>query len=721
MIDQTETDPLLTLSDALSNPGTSPIETLNLLLEISQNDLRESSQKIQDFVAKSKPRRDEFRRADVHVTSNLNRAKTAAKTMETGLKELVEGGRQASKDVLELEKKAQHVEDEILDLTHCLDLRRYAAVAAAEVQDENISTAAADAIKSYREIYAMSSEKSRIMADCDERFRRVERSLVKSVLQQYETSVGAGDLESLSHLTPLIGILDLADQGVSLYLKYSKACIDEAMSALSTDEHSTPSHEIIHSLAKVFNTGVTHLRHHLPMVAHALGSADGDVGLVQLVNAEVEKRAVALLKDVTKERDLPNLCERADEISSLIEEKCVSGEGVFENDFDGNSGGGLQQVDDCGFSQDIGEIADLDSLLDEVALVLQYSESYERFIRHAADEVEKARKYRIAMDKSSTSKDIKSIEVLDRFSVLNEVVTEIGGFYSELEKTLMLAGMQRAFYHGISVDSKYYTEVATSVSNDETQIGSKALQTSLIEETFFAAQNSTRRAYATGQTSLACAATNFCADALGRLLREVLVKRADICANTLKPGQGLLIGQGGIGQSALAALSTAQKGIVAGITSAGVSVKDIDDPQQARREIERAIARACASYNDIEIAINYTKQLESQFMSEIEGSFPEGDLTEQLLTCITGLGSISKDLDSSLKRSIENLSNLILPRVRAIVNEAVGHETTGTSSVGGVTVGVISSTSIATVRMNYDLDEDGYELSQAGDGYLSRM
>ena len=36
-------------------------------------------------------------------------------------------------------------------------------------------------------------------------------------------------------------------------------------------------------------------------------------------------------------------------------------------------------------------------------------------------------------------------------------------------------------------------------------------------------------------------------------------------------------------------------------------------------------------------------------------------------------------------------------------------------------VGVGISSNVSAVKMNYDLDEEAYELSQASDGYLSKM
>ena len=39
-------------------------------------------------------------------------------------------------------------------------------------------------------------------------------------------------------------------------------------------------------LAKIYNAAVIHIRHRLPMVAYALGEANGDAALVHLVHVE---------------------------------------------------------------------------------------------------------------------------------------------------------------------------------------------------------------------------------------------------------------------------------------------------------------------------------------------------------------------------------------------------------------------------------------------------
>ena len=211
----------------------------------------------------------------------------------------------------------------------------------------------------------------------------------------------------------------------------------------------------------------------------------------------------------------------------------------------GGSGGGTidivtkrmaAQKDDCGFQIEVGNLADVDAALEEWALVMQHTESYERFIRHAVNEVVKARKLRREQKieeknrlkeleeaksrehgsdmtgsgrKSSerlSSGDVdvdqeEKVEILPPHTALNEVAAEIGGSYSALERCLLLAGMQRAFVHAnYPDDSTFSPVVLDGSSNSLYGAGSRALQTNLVEECLFAARRSTLRAFATGHT-----------------------------------------------------------------------------------------------------------------------------------------------------------------------------------------------------------------------------
>ena len=274
--------------------------------------------------------------------------------------------------------------------------------------------------------------------------------------------------------------------------------------------------------------------------------------------------------------------------------------------------------------------------------------------------------------------------------------------------------MQRAFLNASRPDERNFAPLAilsvASASPDGAPSrgarnpnapGSRALQTAVVEECLYASQRSTLRAFATGHTGTASAAANFCADTLGRVLLEVLVRRADMGISMLKPGDGLLEGQGGLGQVGQAALAvmrdtakkipTGRKGVAPAAGGKSIALDEEEERAVMRHRIEVGIARACANLNDLEVAVDYSRRLEDKFLNEIEMSFPRGHETEQLRMCVKSLSPVTESFRHASDRTVDQLVSTIMPRVRSIVNEAVGQESTTSTSfstvIGGVTGG----------------------------------
>ena len=656
-------------------------------------------------------------------------------------------------------------------------------------------------------------------------YEQTRTVLRQSILERYEQAIAASSIHAISELTPLLGLLDLADKGVGMYLRYSQSELGKAMSLEKESQAEVQQRElddlrsnqaagaeppvsraeqrrriaaqqalggrvtVCTKLAKVYNAGVTHLRHHLPMVTYALGAADGDAALVQLVHLEVEKRAVSIMRDYADERGLPDLMSRAERVSAFIDDRYVSGTGADEGPEQGGMGalsgeeyGPLQIIgvtasasapdpaarsvleqNDCGFRAEVGRLADVDSWMDEAALLLQHTESYERFVRHACDEVNKARKLRLSQtieeerkrpglrkegstkiqsdlvgsgeeerklhdddddDDDSPSGDnkevvvYKPIEILPPTTQLNDIVSEVGGYYSNLERSLLLASMQRAFQSASFPDERNYTPLATmsaSAPSGPQSSGCRALQTSVVEECLYASQRSTLRAFATGHVGTARAVAKSCIDALGRVVLSVLTRRAELAIGMLKPGEGLLVGPGGFGQAAFAA--------VKGLSRAkGASQAHIEAEERAllQQRIAVGVSRACANVNDLDVAIDYSKTLGEKFMNETH-NYPRGTELDGLRACIKGLDVVGDQFRTNLDRTVEVLIETLMPRVRSIVNDAIGQESTVTTGATAILGGSSAATVNTKVRLNYELDDAAYELAQVIEGYMSRL
>jgi hypothetical protein len=153
-----------------------------------------------------------------------------------------------------------------------------------------------------------------------------------------------------------------------------------------------------------------------------------------------------------------------------------------------------------------------------------------------------------------------------------------------------------------------------------------------------------------------------------------------------------------------------------------------DDERKRQAEVRAGIARACAAINDLEVAAQHTQGLERILTKSVDQGFPPNTHeTEQLRMCVKSFGPVSESFKLASDQAVESLVSVLKPRIRAIVTDAVGgdhagsHAAAGFSSViggGGIAKG---STDRHAVRMNYDLDEEAYQLSEVSESYISRL
>lgn len=711
-------------------------------------------------------------------TDPVETARACTESILTSLSKVASGGSQASSELRQLETSRRLTDAAAKDIATAISMRQLSSFGADALGSKRYMDAAR-AVHDYSSM--LQSQRAACIAGphAVRAYERTRDVLQRTVLEQYENAVAESDLKGLSELTPLLGMLHLADKGVGLYLRYSQNNLQKLMNEnleegqKVEDEQLIPQKEeatgerrkthvtVCNKLAKLYNVAVTHLRHHLPMVAFSLGDADGDAALVQLVHIEVEKRAIGVIREYLDDNKMKHLQSKSKSVYSSIEEKCLSGEvGMDAQDLldDGNAATldkhkVLDMMDDCGFKKELGTISQVNGKLDEIALIVQHTESYERFIRHAVDEVNKARQMRKARKQEERKKqwmaDLEhegkevTLEESERFdqeekemaskqrfqdvlpsqTQLNETIAEVGGYLTAIERAFLLANFQRSFFHSSFSNDWSLFSPLTIISSDlhspsKTASGCRALQTRLVEEIMYAAQQSTQRAFATGHNVTASTAVNFCSDILGRILLDVLSQRAESASALLKPGDGLLPGQGGLGQAAFAVMSSAQKGISRKVAASRVSS---NEETIAKQEIEASIAKACAYFNDIEVAADYTQRLEDKLNSEVQSSFPSSrPETEHLQLCIKSLDTVIESLKSSSDSAVDHLVDILMPPVRSMVNEFIRQEAGGAAGYTNVLSAGVTST-MQNVKMNYNLDEKAFEMSQIGESYMTLL
>lgn len=86
--------------------------------------------------------------------------------------------------------------------------------------------------------------------------------------------------------------------------------------------------------------------------------------------------------------------------------------------------------------------------------------------------------------------------------------------------------------------------------------------------------------------------------------------------------------------------------------------------------------------------------------------------------CVKSLDAVVDSFVESSDQALAQLLSQILPRVRSIVNDAVGQD--GASAFSGLSGGSTLAGNV-NLRMNYEMDEDAYESAQVSEGYMDRL
>lgn len=791
---------LMTLSQKSQERATEL--SLKLLADINENPLSESSNHSNCNSSNNGSSRSNInilpdllkrlpntQNADSHPVAS---AIACSDSILNSLTKIASGGSQASQEIIRLEQEKRELEQNAIDVETALRLRKASDVAAQSLSAQRYEQASA-AIQDYTQLQKKHRLTRRAKAYAGEytvtQLESSKKALRATLLQDYQQAVQASDLQALGKLTPMLQMVEYEKEAVALYLRFLKGILKNELDRAASNSNinnnnkkqrpptAGPPPPYI-TMGRVYNSAVTILRHHLPMVSHCLYRADGDAAVIQLVNVQIEDTILPLFEQYVSSRQLGHSSRNAQRIYNVLETRLAS-EAVEGNRGGGiggatasGSGGSQDSLDDAGFSTEIGSLADVDSSMEEAVLCLQHAESYTRFIQHTVREVNKARALRYRSEeeerrmererrewttgmkqpgvKEDDTKDKENgrdddveydeeeeyspLEILPAHTRLQEEVTEVGGFYSTIESSLLLASMQRAF--AISPDDPRQYSALGMTPTTSTTNGSVSrmnintngpLKTSIVESSLYATRRGSQRAFATGHASTASAVTNYFADCLRNVLVQYLIRRAeDLGVNALKPGEGLLEGSSGIFGTATS-LGLTSRQAHQSVMGHGSALEE----KQRQHQIEEDISRACATINDLEVAAHHTKELQRLLTKNVDQGFPPNTPeTEQLRVCVLSLGSVAESFTLASDQAVESFLSELKPRIRAIVTDAVGSDhgvahgvgaASGFSSViggGGITK---TSTDRHSVRMNYELDEDAYKMLEVSESYVSRL
>eukprot|EP00903_Cladosiphon_okamuranus_P008470 g8137.t1 len=425
-----------------------------------------------------------------------------------------------SRSVRRLDDIQMRVQRALALVEDVINLKGCAQGVRAAVQAGDLAEAATYA-KRFREIDAGALADSGEMVDMDE----AVEGLASAVLERFETAVLDMDEPGIAAACPLLAPLGLATKGQELYLGFARRALEAQLEAEVGDE-SAPTTQ---RLPAIYNVSAAFLRRQVPIAAAGLAPCLGDVALVRVITKECGDRAATVLEK--------HLQEKA--VASWAAEGVEGwGVGLGAGDAAGTAEGNAAAAAEV--------LGKADALLEELAVLTQHTESYDRFVKFLVMEVESAHPSQEEVDLatpqgadgesktaggdgggsgSGIAASRPSVlpapilePVMPARTRLQEAAAEVAVYYSQIEGQLLEASVSKA----IAVD-----EVAPG-----------AVASSCAEDAFFVAQRCAKRALATGHAGAASAVVNHAGNTLGVDLLEALVRKVKSSLSTLPAGGG---------------------------------------------------------------------------------------------------------------------------------------------------------------------------------------
>ncbi|CAM9887584.1 unnamed protein product [Chrysoparadoxa australica] len=418
----------------------------------------------------------------------------------------------------------------------------------------------------------------------------VKECLAKDVLARFEECALDLDEEGVAQYGPLLGPLDKSYQGTEPYLGFASRLLHCKLEASEKDDAAAKV-KASQDLSTLYNTCAAFVQQQLSITMRGLAEGDdqvgrGDVRLLQLVHGECCKKASNLIDHYLK--------------------------------FSG-------AADAAATRPSPERLGEADARLEELALLLQHSESYSRFVQHLASRV-------------TTYHPVKGV-ILPVRTPLDEAVAEVSMLYGQMELHLLKASLIKA----LEIDE------ITPGTDDS------GIQTSCVEDAFFVAQRCATRALATGHAGSASAVINHVANTVTGELLETLQSKVKVAANidrvTKSPAllqlhigdlknqlQGIqsqgIQGMGSIsinweevgsnlatdistlGTSATAALNQAQMSL----SRQGRSSRDKGSDGPGEGAAARVGRSLCLAYlNDMEACGQYVIKLKNELSAQVKG------------------------------------------------------------------------------------------------------
>ncbi|RLN51409.1 hypothetical protein BBJ29_000642 [Phytophthora kernoviae] len=354
----------------------------------------------------------------------------------------------------------------------------------------------------------------------------IENDLKGVIEGAFEEGLRAGDTRQVQTYAPLFQVVgkDYEEYGLVMLLEHTQKTLEDTLKREGDPRVGVFStQELITHLAEVFNQVAQEAQLHAELLSQCFQRVHGPNRFVAKLYTLGEQSSCAVLTAYMAQRKFHERIVNGVEPKSPTPATPLS---------PSNRSGNIRSMqDEPGSPKDDG-VAVMNEQLNEMALVIQHTQTYERFMRsrvlpEASDEERSDEGEETRNDEDVVTPDGEKIVISPvlppiQESELGKTVQELAGFYCFFENALLNQAARKAFQW----EELHYSSGDGSTGSDNT-IGSGADGddglvcfpiSSAIDEIFYVARNSGLRALATGHVDCAAGVLNM----INTVLRDVV-------------------------------------------------------------------------------------------------------------------------------------------------------------------------------------------------------
>ncbi|CAI5741408.1 unnamed protein product [Hyaloperonospora brassicae] len=546
----------------------------------------------------------------------------------------------------------------------------------------------------------------------------MENDLKGVIESAFDDGLRTGDNRKIETYAPLFKLVgkDYEERGLMMLLEHVQRSLDESMKR-DGDPHvdGSDTQEVLTRLAEVFNQVAQEAQLHAKLLSQCFDRVHGPTRFVVKLYTMGEQSAVALLNTYMAQRKFHERITNVGHLGSLASTDVTPSSNCSTNSRGAQAERG-DLKDDC--------VAVMNEQLNEMALVIQHTQTYERFMRSRVACEDKDEEMQGTTepghDEPTSATDAEDVPQLPSVqeSELGKTVQELAGFYCFFENALLNQAAQKAFQW----EELHFTSGSDGSRGTEVGVdGGDALIcfpiSSAIDEIFYVARNSGSRALATGHVDSAAGVLNM----INTVLRDVVgdtmrsrIRRMTTSAKmdiTAGDAASLLVSSSvqlrGQMQQQFAKLSKTV-GPVGGVNGGGEMA---GQSSEQRKEHTPDVV-----LNSLEVTSGYIAQLKSEFQHELPEAFPE--VPQHIMTCLNALEDASAELRQLLEASRKKLLKLLEPKIASFLNSLLSPSLSAVSAASALAA---SATALSSAHrrngVQYELTEATFTFNEANDPF----